>query len=152
MKKLKQQFVFITGCCFFYTSSLSSQNLVLNGSMEVYANCPTWPETSYVAPWGGYNTPDYFNLCSNLASPVNNIFGWQIPFNGSAFIGAANYYVTIPEGREFITNSLSQPLISGSEYCVKYYLSLGDSVTVGIDSHGMLISDSLLTQYPLQGY
>jgi hypothetical protein len=51
-----------------------------------------------------------------------------------------------------ISTTLLQPLITNSYYCVKFYVSLADSTTRGIDSYGMLISDSLLTQYPLQVY
>jgi hypothetical protein len=126
-------------------------SLVPNGNTEQYATCP---ELSSIMPffWGAYNSSDYFNMCSTAYSPISNLVGWQIPHSDSGYLGQYCYSQAAPEGRDFLNNTLISPLVSGANYCVKFYISLADSMRRGIDKYGILISDSLLTVYPLQVY
>lgn len=83
------------------------------------------------------SSPDYFNSCvlapSNIGVP-NNIFGYQQPATGNAYIGLTTFYddgLGSLNTREFAGAELTSPLISGQKYYVsmKVNLSLSTSGT-----------------------
>lgn len=141
---------FINFIFYLCVNNNHAQNLVLNSQFEQYLYCPIFPAQS-ASSWGSFNTPNYYHFCSISASPIINILGSQIPHSDSAFIGMYCFYFGVEE-REFVNNTLTKPLESSKTYCGEFYISMADSVSRGIDSYGMLISDSLLTVYPLQVY
>src|SRR5262249_851031 len=103
----------------FFSSSVSGQNLLPNGSFELYYSCPTHTnEVDSCKGWHGVlNTPDYFNTCSNYPVSIpDNIAGDQLPFEGNAYAGLATYTAPNSNYREIIGSQLIGTLIPGNTY------------------------------------
>src|SRR5580658_4883580 len=103
-------------------SPLSAQNIVFNGSFEVYQTCPKYEsQIKYAAGWDRPTdgTPDYFNACcgvSQIGVP-KNFMGYQEPRSGSCYAGLFLYQSDAPDAyREYITNELKSPLEKGKVY------------------------------------
>lgn len=133
-----------------------SQNLVPNGSFEVFNNCPYWGnEIYYAVPWFQPDTckgniinsssSDYFNVCSvSLSVPLNG-GGYQNAKTGNAYAGIILFHQPPTEYREYIEVKIDSPLISGLEYCVDFFISLSNTSMYGIDAiHALMSSDSIL--------
>lgn len=94
------------------------QNLVPNGSFEEYSYCPDhWSQFGgNVTDWMVVsNSPDYMNSCrdsSDLGVPYN-LFGYQFPSEGNAYVGLCTYKYNSPLFREFISVPLSTPVTAG---------------------------------------
>src|ERR1700758_2025386 len=78
----------------------TGQNLVSNGSFEIYTTCPPTANSNspdYVAYSTGWqsslNSPDYLNACSTPTTVgiPDNIFGTQSAFDGNAYCGIHPY-------------------------------------------------------------
>lgn len=99
------------------------QNLVPNPSFEDTVSCPN--ASGDIGKALGWSTlcasPDYFYTCSapNGFGVPNNIFGYQLPASGNAYVGFATYSNSAPNSREFPACNLTSPLAIG----VKYYVS-----------------------------
>ncbi len=110
-----------------------AQNLVPNPSFEEYVECPysTGEFETQVVGWNSWQiTPDYFNSCNNeitgFAGVPNNPWGYQWPVSGNAYASIFTYVDDFNNEREFIASPLLEPLISGQEYYIMYYVSLCD--------------------------
>jgi gliding motility-associated-like protein len=132
---------------------LLSQNLVYNGSFEQYDTCPSAPfQLNYAnywfsANWGGGGSSEYFNACdsSGFCYVPSNGFTYQYARTGSAYVGTGCYGV-VNEGREYVEGTLITPLVTGTIYCVSFYVSLSDYSSYGIDALGVYFTnDSLIT-------
>lgn len=121
---------------------LFSQNLVPNPSFEDYDNCPAYyfdltlpsAPTYSVDHWHTASgaTPDYFNPCSVLFDVPANVFGYQVPRTGDAYMGAYTKQedIYVPEYREYIEAKLTAPLVAGHQYYVSYWLNLSGSAEI----------------------
>ena len=128
-----------------------AQNLVPNGSFEVYSQCPD-PATVDPMPanmvelatgWGnptGY-TPDYFAACvtSNFGIPTND-YGFQNARTGNAYAGLISMYGET-EAREYIQTQLTTSLIAGKQYLVTFYVCLGKVCTYSANDIGAYFSN-----------
>src|SRR5687768_8248495 len=74
---------------------LFSQNLVPNGSFEDTVSCPDNPgQVSRSVGWTNYSgSVDYYNSCASagFVSTPENIYGYQNPADGNAYIGIVTY-------------------------------------------------------------
>ena len=133
-------------------------NLVINGSFEQYTQCPANDGDLYAIGWFNPtgNTPDYFNACNALAYPHNfgvpgnNHFalgGFQYAHTGFAYAGIC-CRSSSHNGREYISDSLVNPLQTGKRYKVEFYVSLSDSCNGAIKALGLYLSDT----NPYPGY
>lgn len=123
------------------------QNLVPNPSFEDTVSCPvSLSEINATTYWFNPNihSPDYFNSCSDTSefysvNVPNNYFGYQNARTGIAYagIGIAGYNGT----REYIGIKLLDSLVTGSKYCVEFYVSLSDSVNYATDDIGIYLSN-----------
>lgn len=118
------------------SSQINAQvNLVMNPSFESYTACPsnTGGDVYKAVGWDTCkNTPDYFNTCSTyteFACP-NNLFGYQQPAHGNAYVGCLTYNSAFANEREIIIGQLTSSLVLGQ----KYYISFKASK---IDWHGI---------------
>ena len=120
----RQRLFLLIALLFFQFNSIA-QNLVPNPSFEVYDTCPnTTNQIPYALSWLSiYNSPDYFNACSNggsiRVSVPYNILGFQNTIDSGEYayagiVGDFQYSV-----REMIGVKLSETLQVG----VKYYFS-----------------------------
>lgn len=145
MKKLQRLlFLFLLAL-----SPISAQNLVFNGSFEIYQNCPKYQSQIKLA--GGWDrpsdgTPDYFNECSgtSVIGVPNNFVGVQKPRTGSAYAGFYLYQSDAPDSyREYIFTELRTPLEKGKVYYVKFYVALAKLSECAIGNIGVLFSEAV---------
>ena len=124
--------------------SLSAQNLVRNPGFEQKNDCPAKPgQLNFAQFWYSPNTatPDYFNDCSpglDYGTEFNKK-GGQIPHSGHGYAGLQFYCLNRNEFYEYIQTRLDSNLISGQLYCIKAYVSLGQT------SYGMKKLDAVLS-------
>src|SRR5690606_17962001 len=133
--------LYISGI-FFCNLSLA-QNLVPNRDFESINSFPSALSTiSYsndysnfpsVASWTNpvkQSSPDYLNGCATgtVATP-NSVFGYQLPHSGAGYAGIVAFQGQFNGGtlsydyREYLQTQLLQPLKTGRQYCVSFYVS-----------------------------
>jgi outer membrane protein OmpA-like peptidoglycan-associated protein len=124
------------------------KNLVPNYSFEKYEKCPEdyTPQdmTHRLVPQWTYPTiatPDYFNRCSprNVSVP-SNFAGESEPRTGDAYIGAI-LSGTEESYREYIQGMVSQPLVQGKKYCVRFSYKLASYSRFAVDQLSLYFSD-----------
>ena len=128
--------------------TIGQQNLVSNGSFEEMTDCPT-----HTGQWGpvGWKRPnglstDYFHSCAppppsnNSASVPSNVFGYQHPYEGAAYIGIVSFCTQSPETKEYIQTQLSTPLAIGVRYLVSFYACAADRFQYAISTLGAALT------------
>ena len=151
-------------CALFLSVQLYAQNLIPNGSFELFDTCPTGLQQIYRAvPWfqpniaGGNTTnsssTDLFHNCTSnptCDNPANTV-GFQYPITGNSYAGIGVYFPPPNEnnGREYLQVELTSSLIAGKKYCISFYASLANYSKYCIDAIGCYFSnDSLLYASP----
>jgi len=114
----------------FYSDPSQAQNLVANGSFEQFTNCPTGDgQLGNAVPWNSARgTCDLYNNCNNGNYGVpNNQIGYQNARTGNGYAGffASQGWTEV---REYLQIQLDEPLEAGVEYCVEFYVCLGDEL------------------------
>ena len=124
----------LAGCA---VAECRAQNLLPNASFEEYEiECIGGVGYPSVLDW---STPEcangfmYFNECNNTIAPdggvPQNSLGHAMPNTGAAYCGIVTF--TYPENggnvKRYGSTSLSAALVQGETYCLRFYLSLGDS-------------------------
>ncbi len=144
---MKKSLLFILFLFGLFT--LSAQNIVFNGSFEIYTTCPKYQSQIKLA--GGWDrptdgTPDFFNVCGAAVIGVpNNFMGSQIPRSGSGYAGLFLYQTDAPDTyREYITNELKSPLEKGKVYYVKFYVALAKLSECAIGNIGVLFTEDII--------
>ncbi len=129
------------------TTTYSQQNLIPNGSFEVYSTCPDNQGEVYLAyPWFDptNESSDYFNSCCNngIAGVPNNFYGYKYSFEGNGYAAFATY-----EGngiganyREYIAIKLNESLLPTHEYCFTAYVSPSNNFKYYSNNIGILLS------------
>jgi hypothetical protein len=132
---------------FLFPFGLFGQNLVPNGSFEDTISCPSTlgmihKSIYWSSPSDG--SPDFFHTCSNGWSGLpNNVFGYQMAFNGIGYAGIAVYDLYDNYSyREYLQVQLTQPLESGQKYWVCFHVSLADSVEYAIKEVAAFFSET----------
>ncbi|MEO6355626.1 MAG: T9SS type A sorting domain-containing protein [Ferruginibacter sp.] len=140
---------------FFSVLTVQSQNLVPNPGFEAHSQCPITLGNIYtVLNWyqvvGHLSTPDYYNVCGdklNRVSVPDNTAGYQMPFDGDAYVGIFCYQnLGIGTIREYIQNRLISPLIDGQWYRISFFTNLGDISSSAVNNIG-----AALTNESIQG-
>ncbi|HMT28050.1 MAG TPA: T9SS type A sorting domain-containing protein [Bacteroidia bacterium] len=120
------------------TDYVNGQNLVLNPGFDSYITCPGFGQFSnvYINDWNKptVGSTDYFHYnCAGIQPSV------QVPRSGEGYAGIYSYnYGT--EYREYITGTLSSPLVAGQTYDVEFYVSLNDGYIQAIVEMGAYLS------------
>ena len=117
---------------------VNGQNLVLNPGFDSYITCPGSGQFSstYINDW---NKPtvassDYYHFnCLGIQPSV------QAPLSGEGYAGIIAYNFGT-EYREYITGTLSSPLIAGQTYNVEFYVSLNNGYIQAIVEMGAYLS------------
>jgi outer membrane protein OmpA-like peptidoglycan-associated protein len=146
----KKNILLLVFIWYFFPNILVAQvkNLVLNYSFEKYEKCPedyTPQDMSHklVTNWSypTIATPDYFNRCSpkNVSVP-NNFAGESEPKTGNGYVGAI-LSGTEESYREYIQGMVSQPLIQGKKYCVRFSYKLASYSRFAVDQLSLYFSD-----------
>lgn len=131
-------------------------NLVLNPSFDDIISCPTGNGQIYLArhwyqPGIGGSSSELFHTC-NYAY-FYGMMQFQKPRTGGAYagIGVFSNGPTDTTWMEYICGQLSEPLLSGKEYCVEFYVSLFDLSGFAIENMGIHFSRDKLSYYTVQG-
>jgi len=156
--KILHQIHFIIILFLAVSANLKAQegmNLVPNPSFEDTIQCPIWVGDFTVADWikPTYGSSDYFHTCSTgqLGIP-QNVFGWQHPRTGNAYVGAHGSGLTGGNAREYIQCQLITPLEAGKQYEVSFWITRADSCTIACNNIGAYLSESPVyssDSYPL---
>jgi len=130
-----------------------AQNLVPNGSFEVYSQCPDpatvdpMPDNMIELATGWNNptgwTPDYFAACVSETSGYNvpnSGWGFQNARTGSAYAGLVSMAET--DAREYIQTELTENLVTGKQYLVTFYVSLTERCTYASNNIGAYFSNT----------
>lgn len=131
-------FLFIIAFC---CEVKAQTNLVPNGSFEDIILCPNAAgQLSYAQHWykPTSGSSDYFNSCDvtgNFSTPINQ-FGYQIPFQGNAYVGFSPYTKNTNYS-EYIATQLISPLIMDRSYTVSFHLSLSEPSKYSINNIGV---------------
>lgn len=126
---------------FSFISLLSfSQNLIPNPSFEQYKLCPTgngFGEINKLENWYEvYSSADYYNCSAGIPG---NSFGSQYAKTGNGYIGFAN--------GESIGVKLLNPLETGKDYLVEFYVSLADDYGIATKDIGIHFSRDSICVY-----
>jgi OOP family OmpA-OmpF porin len=121
-------------------------NLVPNGSFESYTLCPNAGNENIesASNWSNPTTysPDYFNSCATDTmygqSIPKNGFGFQSAKSGVGYAGLISMAET--DAREYIQAALTDSLIAGTSYTVKFYVSVADSSPYASNNIGAYFS------------
>lgn len=124
------------------------QNLVINGGFESYANLPgTYGEWYLCNGWdncGGSASPDYFHM-AGISLPY---FGTNLPHTDSAMAGICTFHGNQPEFREYLSSSLTPPMVTGFTYTVSFWIASGinGGYSSGSNNLGVYFSNGPLLQ------
>jgi Secretion system C-terminal sorting domain len=141
----------------------AQNNLVPNGSFENYSTCPTsgLQELDKAIPWFQPNDPvtspggssDFFHFCTGY----NCITFKQCPLSGQGM--AALSLFTFPTlyntdyYREYMEVALTDSLISGKNYCIKFYVNILNNSCYPLKQiQAVLTNDSLIYYDPNLGF
>lgn len=142
MKKsiLKYLFFVVT------TNFTAQENLVPNPSFENMVACPNAGFTDIGSTANWYNptgaTPDYYNSCATdiiygFSVPKNG-FGYQYAKSGFGYAGIATMVQN--DVREYIQVALTNSLVPGTSYTVKFHVSIADSCQYSANNIGAYLS------------
>lgn len=138
-----------------------AQNLVYNGSFEIYDSCPTslgqiYYSNNWFQPYAvngnvtEFSSSDYFNSCSSIVNSFQNSQGHQIPLNGNAYAGVICFGPGLDSYREYIETKLISTLKNNYIYCVEFYVSLADTSSYSMNRVGVYFSaDSMLLNHTI---
>lgn len=141
----------------FLATIVKGQNLVTNWSFEDYTSCPTAGEVDRAVGWTQIYSADYYNSCvpNGDFNVPNTYAGFQNPETGNAFCGLATYYHYENQQlflREFIRQSLSQPLQVGTKYFVSFKANLSNGFEfLNRDNCATNNLGILFSTYPVNG-
>jgi hypothetical protein len=136
-------------------------NLVPNYSFENYNLCPQdfnhRATKKFIPDWkmASKGTPDYFNKCAeDIVDVPKNFAGTAYPKTGNAYAGiilrqnfTKDNRITGEkplEYREYIQACLTEPLIEGVDYCVKFNVCLASNSRFAVDAIGAYLSDEMV--------
>ncbi len=150
---------FIPFLILLFSYGTQAQNLVPNYSFEIDTACPNYfGQIYYATPWFqpsiywgniiNSSSSDYYNQCAPtgwFSVPENIYGGHQSSRSGIAYVGIEVDNNT-DNTREYIETFLLDTLTRDKEYCVEFYLSLGEFSMRSISNFGAYFSkDSLIS-------
>lgn len=127
----------------------TQSNLVKNGGFDTVSVCPSSLSQVSLSYWtiplNHSGSSDLFNACATSASVSvpSNFRADNCPaFNGTGYIGG---YVSLGNNnvyREYICDTLKQPLVAGSRYVVSFMYRLADQAELSSDDIGFYLSQT----------
>ncbi len=125
-------------------NSCNSQNIIYNGSFELYSKCPNdYAEIEKAKGWKmpSVGTSDYFNSCSKstICSVPKNISGYSTPNSGNAYAGFGIFFEE-NISYEFIQTKLLSKLNVGKEYCLTVFVKVASSTNYNFNELSFLFS------------
>ncbi len=125
----------------------NSQNLVPNPSFEDTIECPyTTQQINFSKFWNSptEGSPDYYNKCteSPFVSIPKNMFGWQYPKTGSAYVGISLFSPTSISFREYIQTELINLLDVNKKYYIVFFINLSNRSNYAVNNIGVYFSNT----------
>ena len=135
-------------------TKLQAQNLVVDPGFESGTSCtddfnitPGWDDAGGGGPADTCATPDIFTPCGSV---ITGIFGSHTPHGGQNYAGAFLAVSAgigcigspVDNGREYIQGTLTQPLVAGQKYCVKFYMALSKRSAWAFNGIGVYFSNT----------
>ena len=142
---MKISITFFLLYCVFSVDGFS-QNLISNGGFEEYVDCPVGLPDLQAVGWSyARGSCDYYNVCDQPlgVSIPHNVFGWQHPLIGNAYIGCITSSTQDLSLREIVGIGLVESLAIGETYYYSMYVSNannGEHITHASNGHGALFS------------
>ena len=139
---------------FCTVTNLNAQNLVVDPGFESATSCtddfnitPGWDDAGGGGPADTCATPDIFTPCGSV---ITALFGSHIPHGGSNYAGAflgvsagiGCIGSPVDNGREYIQGTLTQPMVAGQKYCVRFYMALSKKSAWAFDGIGVYFSNT----------
>jgi hypothetical protein len=163
---MKNNIIILLICSLFLPLAGKGQiNLVLNPQFEQYSTCPdNWDEAKYANHWMSLDSawsppdwahdppgvPDYCNVCatSYRTTIPNNMFFRRNARSGNGmmqvqmytFFATTSAYVA----RDYLQGHLSQTLLAGHKYNVKFYATLEQGGSYAINNIGAYLDDGTI--------
>jgi hypothetical protein len=131
-----------------FISIASAQNLVPNADFEGNIGCANLIDSVTSAPpWFQIGNVRYFNVCSpcnNCQVPINlnASLGYQWPHSGDAYTGLNTFHALGNNLRAYVIAPLLDTLINDFEYCVEFYVNLGNNCKYASDAIGAYFSST----------
>jgi hypothetical protein len=167
MKKV----IIIICATLLHFAGVAQINLVLNPSFENYNTCPNnADEAKYCIHWSSLDTawnppdwahekpgiPEYANICATNfnASIPSNVAFYHYPRsgNGLMLIQMFSDDTSSNNARDYLQGHLSQTLIAGHNYGVKFYTTLGHEGGYGINGIGAYLDNGTIDTTQNPGY
>ncbi len=121
-----------------------AQNLIVNGSFEIYNNLSCNSAMFDVSYWSVLRSPDYFTTQCNAVSGGGipyNMFGCIYPKSGNAYAGIGT--ISYPyENKEYIYQHLTTPLLAEKSYYVSFFFSKSDKTRIATEKLGVYFSST----------
>jgi hypothetical protein len=112
---------------------LYGQNLIPDGSVENYVECPSnfGDIETWLPSWKTFRgSPDYFNSCSSGLG-WNNDLGYQEPRTGEGYLGLITFETGLGSVREYIGIEFLESLVVGETYYLTFYVSRAYDLNAG---------------------
>jgi hypothetical protein len=130
-----------------------SQNLINNPSFELLSSCPIVGGNhsatlcvNWVNPTQA-GTPDVFNACcSSTTIPCVPYTYKQLPKTGNTFTGIWCLDNSFTNLREYLHTQISNQLVSGNYYFIRFYTVLGNFFKYASNNLGMYLSSNTIYQ------
>jgi hypothetical protein len=159
MKKV----IIIICATLLHFAGVAQINLVLNPNFEQYSVCPNnLDEAKYCNHWmsldSAWNPPDwahgkpgipeYVNVCStdyDVSVPLSSSFN-HFPHSGNGMMQVQMYSSDTPSAytRDYLQGHLSQTLMAGHSYGVKFYTVLEQAGGFGVNGIGAYFDDGTI--------
>ncbi len=138
-----------------FTSS-AQVNYIINGGFETYSRCPYyWNQIKFATGWTAIDTinhppadsfgtpcaPDYMNICAGANQyagvPATGLY-YHYPRTGNGMVEMIMYNTstTFPYQRDYLQGKLRTPLVSGTQYCVTFYVFLEQGANYAVNHIG----------------
>ncbi|MCA6437527.1 MAG: gliding motility-associated C-terminal domain-containing protein [Bacteroidetes bacterium] len=145
---MKQKLIIILVLLINFTYK-AQQNLVPNGSFELYDTCPnSQAQLRYCIHWFDPTgtSSDYFNRCAVLTQVAipQNFAGDINPFDGNSYCGFLAYYPSKANCREYIAVSLGANLNNNQSYTFTAYFALAKNSMFSVNNLGVVVLDDTL--------
>jgi len=145
---------------FSLANTAISQNLVSNNSFETYTLLPNnYGEPCRASGWqnpngncvmvAGTGSPDFMHALGTYpVSLPNSIFGTCAAHTGSALMGFGTWSALISNYREYVSTTLSTPMVIGQSYTISFWMTAGKATYYAYRSNNIGIY--LSTSTPVQ--
>ncbi|HKL39264.1 MAG TPA: T9SS type A sorting domain-containing protein [Cryomorphaceae bacterium] len=118
---------FFTLSFLFFSFAMFGQNLIPDGSVEDFVECPSSLGNIgiYTSSWQSFRgSPDYWHSCStNEGLGWDNSLGFQEPKTGEGYLGLFTFRRNPLNSREYIGVTLTETLTVGQEYVLSFHVS-----------------------------